>query len=135
MPSIEGAIRAMLIKGSTLSTGTNGVPDSRVTHGYRLQDSALPAVTYSVDSTVSASLAEDIYQSTVTINAIASTSSGAIGTRALVISCLKSGTYDTSIKIDAIIVTDETVQPETVGIGDEQEPSVASVTANVYWRP
>lgn len=135
MASIEGAIRAMLIKDSTLSTGTNGVPDSRVTHGYRLQDSALPAVTYSVDSTVSASLADDIYQSTVTINAIAATSSGAIGTRALVISSLKPGTYDTSIDIDAIIVTDETVQPETVGIGDEQEPSVASVTANVYWRP
>lgn len=135
MPSIEGAIRAMLIKDSTLSTGTNGVPDSRVTHGYRLQDSDLPAVTYSVDSTVSASLGEDIYQSTVTINAIATTSSGAIGTRALVISCLTAGTYDTSIKIDAIIVTDETVQPETVGIGDEQEPSVASVTATMYWRP
>lgn len=134
MASIEGAIRAMLINGSTLSTGTNGVPDSRVTHGYRLQDSALPAVTYSVDSTVSASLAEDIYQSTVSINAIAATSSGAIGTRALVIGCLKTGTYDT-INIDAIIVTDETVQPETVGIGDEQEPSVASVTATMYWRP
>lgn len=135
MASIEGAIRAMLINGSTLATGAYGVPDSRVTHGYRLQDSDLPAVTYSVDSTVSASLGEDIYQSTVTINAIASTSSGAIGTRALVINCLKSGTYDTSIKIDAIIVTDETVQPETVGIGDEQEPSVASVTATMYWRP
>ena len=134
MPSIEGAIRAMLINGTTLSTNPNGVPDARVTHGYRLQDSALPAVTYSVDSTVNASLGADIYESTFTVNAVAETSLGAVGTRDKVISTFKTGIFD-SINLDAFVVTNETVQPEVVGIGDEQEPSVASVTATVYWRP
>lgn len=135
MPSIESAIRAMLIKDTTLSSSPNGVPDERVTHGYRLQDSALPAVTYSVDSTVSASLGADIYESTFTVNAVAETSLGAVGTRDKVKATFVAGTYDTSIKLDAFVVTNETVQPEVVGIGDEQEPSVASVTATVYWRP
>lgn len=134
MPSIEGAIRAMLINGTTLSAGANGVPDARVTHGYRLQDSELPAVTYSVDSTVATNVAADQFQSEITVNGIAATSISAVGVMQNIESALKTGTYDTSIKIDAIIVTNETVQPETIGFGDEQEPSVAAVTATVHWR-
>jgi hypothetical protein len=135
MASIEGAIRAMLINGSTLATGAYGVPDSRVTHGYRLQDSALPAVTYSVDSSADGDISGAIRLSVVTFNCIAETSASALNVREKLISALDPGLYDTSINIDCMIVTDQTLQPETVGIGDEQEPSVATVTANVYWRP
>ena len=44
--SIEQAVRTMLTAGSTISL----VPDARVTHGYRLQDPALPAITFEVRS-------------------------------------------------------------------------------------
>lgn len=135
MPSIEAAIRAMLINGTELSAGADGVPDARVTHGYRLQDSALPAVTYSVDSSTDGDISGQIRLAVVTFNCIAATSASALNVRANLIDALDPGTYDTSINVDSIIVTDQTLQPETVGIGDEQEPSVATVTANVYWRP
>ena len=126
MPSIEAAIRAMLINGTELSASPDSVPDTRVTHGYRLQDSALPAVTYSVDSSTDGDISGNIRLSVVTFNCIAETSASALNVREKLIS---------AINIDCMIVTDQTLQPETVGIGDEQEPSVATVTANVYWRP
>lgn len=135
MPSIEAAIRAMLIDGTELSVSPDSVPNTRVTHGYRLQDSALPAVTYSVDSSTDGDISGAIRLAVVTFNCIAETSASALNVREKLISALDPGKYDTSINIDCMIVTDQTLQPETVGIGDEQEPSVATVTANVYWRP
>ena len=45
--SLESAARAMLTAGSTI----NLVPDARITHGYRLQDTALPAITFELQQT------------------------------------------------------------------------------------
>lgn len=46
MATIEEAIRAMLTNGTELSGA--GVPSSRVTHGYRLQEPATATVTATV---------------------------------------------------------------------------------------
>lgn len=134
MATIQQAVRTMLTTGTTLSSGSPSVPDSRVTHGYRLQESALPAVTYSVDSRGDASTSGGIQESTITVTSIANTSEDALAIAAKVRSALASGTYDT-IPIDAVIVTNETLQPETIGLSDEQEPAQAVTTATIYWRP
>lgn len=133
MATIQQAVRTMLTTGTTLSTGSPSVPDSRVTHGYRLQESALPAVTYSVDSRGDASTSGGIQESTITVTSIANTSEDALAIAAKVRTALASGTYDT-IAIDAVIVTNETLQPETIGLSDEQEPAQAVTTATIYWR-
>jgi hypothetical protein len=131
MASIEKSVRLMLINGTTLSAA--GVADASVTHGYRLQDSALPAVTYTVDTREDASVAGDIQMSTISVTSIAATSEDAVAIAAAVRAALVSGTYDT-INIDAVIVTADGLQPEVVGFSDEQEPSQAVTQATIYWR-
>ena len=70
MASIESAIRAMLIR-STLLSSTSPIdgPDARVTHGYRLQSSELPAVTFEVATTVPATIGV-VRESELTITCI-----------------------------------------------------------------
>lgn len=131
MATIEEAVRTMLTTGTVLSTA--GVPDARVTHGYRLQETALPSVTYSVESKSYADNAGPFYTATLTVNSIAVTSADALDIADAVKSTLVAGTYST-IKIDAVMVTDEALEPETIGIGDEQEPATARTTATIIWR-
>ena len=45
--SLESSVRDMLVAGATISL----VPDARITLGFRLQDSVLPAITYEVRET------------------------------------------------------------------------------------
>ena len=45
--SLESSVRDMLVAGTTISL----VPDARITLGFRLQDSVLPAITYEVRET------------------------------------------------------------------------------------
>ena len=133
MPSFEQATRTMLIAGTTLSNNPVPVPDSRVTHGYRLQTTILPAVTYSVDSRQDAELGNEIQVAQITVNSIAATSADALELSDKVRKALVSGTYDTLV-FCAVIVTDEMLEPETVGLGDEQEPATAVTKATIYWR-
>ena len=133
MASFEQATRTMLIAGTTLSNNPVPVPDSRVTHGYRLQTTILPAVTYSVDSRQDAELGDQIKVAQITVNSIAATSSDALSLSEKVRTALAAGTYDTLI-FCAVIVTDEMLEPETVGLGDEQEPATAVTKATIYWR-
>ena len=132
MATIEQAIRTMLINGTTLSAGTPGVPDARVTHGYRLQDSPLPAVTYSVDTREDASVSGGIQQSQITVTAIADTSEDALAIAEKVRTALAAGTYS-SIVIQVVIITNQFLQPEVFGISDEQEPAQAVTNATIYW--
>lgn len=130
--TIEQAVRSMLTAGSTLSNSPVPVPDARVTHGYRLQETILPAVTYSVDSKDDATLSGDIKQSQITVTGIAVTSKDALTLSEKIGNALLSGTYDT-VEIHAIIVTNQSLQQETIGISDEQEPAQAVTTATIYW--
>lgn len=133
MPTFEQAVRTMLTAGTTLSANPSPVPDSRVTHGYRLQTSALPAVTYSVDSKQEAELGSEIMSAQVTVNSIANTSAEALAVAEKVRAALVTGTYDTLV-FGAVIITNEMLEPETVGLGDEQEPATAQTVATIYWR-
>ena len=130
MARIEQVIRTMLIEGTQLSTA--GVPDARVTQGYRLQDSALPAVTYSVDQTESASVNASVNMSTITVRTIATTSYSAVTISDTVKSKLVEGEFD-GVYVGSVAITGQSIEPETVGVGDEQEPAVATVTAQIHW--
>jgi len=134
MATIEQAIRTMLTNGTTLSSGSPSVPDARVTHGYRLQDSALPAVTYSVDTREDGTVAGELQVSQISVNSIAETSEDALAIAAKVRTALVAGKFS-GVDIDAVIVTADGLQPEVVGISDEQEPSQAVTQATIYWRP
>jgi tRNA A37 threonylcarbamoyladenosine dehydratase len=105
-----------------------------VTHGYRLQDSILPAVTYTVDTREDASVGGETQISQVTVTSIAETSEDALAVAAKVRTALVRGTYN-SIEFDAVMVTADGLQPEVVGLSDEQEPSQAVTQATIYWRP
>ena len=129
MATIEQAIRTMLTKGTVLSAA--GVPDARVTHGYRLQDSALPAVTFSVSSKEPAALA-GASSGTLTISCIATTSASALAIAEALRSAVVPGTYD-SLVVAAAFIVSEQLEPEVVGLGDEQEPAIATTTASIFW--
>lgn len=129
MATIEQAIRTMLTKGTVLSAA--GVPDDRVTHGYRLQDSALPAVTFSVSSKEPAALA-GASSGTLTINCIATTSASALAIAEAARSVIVPDSYDAVVVAAAFIVSEQ-LEPEVVGLGDEQEPAIATTTASIFW--
>jgi hypothetical protein len=135
MASIESAIRAMLIRSTLLSASSPvDVPDARVTHGYRLQSSILPAVTFEVASTALATIGA-MRESELTVTCICDTT---VDASALVdyieASVLDTGTYDT-IDIHALVVRSKTVAAPTAGLGDEQEPATATLTVTVHWEP
>lgn len=129
MATIEQAVRTMLIKGTVLSVA--GVPDARVTHGYRLQDSSLPAVTYSIANKEPAAIA-GVNTGTLTINCIAVTSADALAIAEQLRGVLVADTYD-AVAITAAFVVSEQLEPEVVGLSDEQEPAIATTTVNLYW--
>jgi len=131
MAIIEEAIRTMLTTGSTLSSA--GVPDERVTHGYRLQESALPAVTFEVQAVMTAELS-DTYSATAVFTVVAETTIDAGTLVSTVKSRLVAGTFNT-IDIHAVIVNDETLNPPAIGMGDEQEPAMATINTTIYWSP
>lgn len=133
MASFEQAVRTMLTAGTTLSANPVPVPDARVTHGYRLQTTALPAVTYSVDSRQDAECGTGLKTAQVTVNSIAATSADALSLSEKVRAAMVNGTYD-ALVFGCVIVTDEMLEPETVGLGDEQEPATAITKATIYWR-
>ena len=132
MATIEQAVRSMLTAGTTLSSAPVPVSDASVTHGYRLQDSALPAVTFTVDTREDATVVGDVQMSTISVTSIAATSEDALAIAKKVRSALVIGVYST-ISIDAVIVTADGLQPEVVGMSDEQEPSQAVTQATIYW--
>lgn len=134
MATIEEAVRAMLIDGTELSANGVDVPDSRVTHGYRLQSTALPAVKYEVSNQANSDVARGIMQGELAVTGIAETSIDAATIGDAIDTALDTGTFS-GIVIDAIVITSKTLAPPTVGLGDEQEPATVTVNATIYWRP
>ena len=128
MATIETAIRAMLV--SQMANGA--VADARITHGYRLQNSVLPAVTFVVDSTTCVTVDCVLNQSTVTVTGVAVTTLAANNLAADIISGFVANTYDT-IKIYAPVRTATTLDAPEVGDGDEQTPATITLTFDLYW--
>ncbi|MEY4093908.1 MAG: hypothetical protein RLZZ53_1107, partial [Acidobacteriota bacterium] len=101
MATIEQAVRTMLINGTTLSVVPVPVPDAQVTHGYRLQDSPLPAVTYTVETREDATVNGEIQVSNISVTSIADTSEDALAIAAKVRTALVAGKFS-GVDIDAV---------------------------------
>lgn len=132
MASIETAIRAMLLNGTTLATA--GIPDARVFHGYRLQDTVLPACTYEVQQTERLTIgASPLRQATVAVTITASTTSSALGFLSSLRTLSAAGTWDT-IDVQAIDEGGHVVEPATPGEGDEAEPAQLTYTFTATYK-
>ena len=129
MASIESAVRAMLTKGTTLSAA--GVADAQVTHGYRLQSTDLPAVTFEISSTAPATTDATLNMSELEVRVIAETTLEASNIATTVESLIGADTYDTLNLVP--IRTSRVINAPTVGLGDEQEPAEATVSATILW--
>lgn len=128
--SIEQAVRTMLTAGSTISL----VADARVTHGYRLQDSALPAITFEVRSIEVASCgASPTRVADVEVRCIAELGTDALAIAAQVRTASVAGTYS-SIVFDAVLYQNHLLEAAQPGEGDEATPSEAVCTMTIYYR-
>jgi hypothetical protein len=128
---IEEAVRAML--SASVAVGT--LVDTRISHGYRLQNTILPAITYEVVSAVQQSLSggTELWLASVEINVIASSTKEALDVLpALRIACVK-GTYGTAV-FEAVIWNGHTTSAAVVGEGDEQEPAEVTASIDIYYR-
>ena len=127
--SLESAARAMLTDGITI----NLVPDARITHGYRLQDTALPAVTFELQQTeVMCIGGSPLRGAQLEVLAIAETTIDALAIGAQVRAACVAGTFD-SIAFEAVHEIGFSVQPAVVGDGDEAEPAVYSLTFQIVY--
>jgi len=128
--SIEQAVRTMLTTGSTISL----VADARVTHGYRLQDSALPAITYEVRSVETATCgASPTRVADVEVRCISELATEALAIAAQVRAASVAGTYST-IVFDAVLYQNHVLEAALPGEGDEATPSEAVCTMTIYYR-
>jgi hypothetical protein len=136
--SLEAAIRSMLVTGTTLSAPPNGVPDERVTHGFRLQSTDLPAVTFEVQSVEPASISGVGSTSSghrlaqVEVRSIAPTMAVALEVAAKVRSRSVSGTF-AGINLRAVLYQGHRVEPSDAGEGDEAQPAEAVSELTIYY--
>jgi hypothetical protein len=132
MASIETAIRAMLVNGTTLSAA--GIPDDRVFHGYRLQDTSIPACTFEVQQTQAVSIGSSpLRQADVAVTIIASTTTAALGFLSALRTLCVAGTFDT-IDVQAAVENGHAVEPGSVGEGDEAEPAQLTYTFTATYK-
>jgi hypothetical protein len=128
--SIEQAVRTMLTAGSTISL----VADAQVTHGYRLQDSVLPAITYEVRSVEVGSCGSSPTRiADVEVRCIAELATDALAIAKQVRTASVAGTYST-ITFDAVLYQNHVLEPAQPGEGDEAAPSEAVCTMTIYYR-
>jgi hypothetical protein len=128
--SIEQAVRSMLTAGSTI----NLVADAQVTHGYRLQDSVLPAITYEVRSVEVGSCGSSPTRiADVEVRCIAELATDALAIAKQVRTASVAGTYST-ITFDAVLYQNHVLEPAQPGEGDEAAPSEAVCTMTIYYR-
>lgn len=129
MPSIEESVRTMLTSSTALS---GGIPDARITFGYRLQSSVLPAVTFSLQDAVPASL-DGERSVDIEVSYIAATALEAAEAEPDVRAAIRSGTFSTN-RINAAVFTGSRVDEPITADGDEQQPAVLVCTATLYYE-
>lgn len=129
MATIETAVRTML----TSATELNGITDARITHGYRLQDAALPAITFEVQQDATQTIgASPLLMVSVEIRVIATTTGGALDELANVKAAVRTGTFD-GIVFSAVLWNGHTID-ESVGTdGDEADPVELVCNADIYY--
>lgn len=127
--SLESSVRDMLVAGSTISL----VPDARVTLGFRLQDSVLPAITYEVRETQLETIGGTPQRSaTVEIRAIDDTPLSVIAIAAQIRTACVSGTYG-GFEFSAVIDQGHALDAPAVGEGDEMQPAESVTTILIYY--
>ncbi len=137
--SIEAAVRAMLVSGTTLSGTAVPVPDERVTHGFRLQSTVLPAVTFEVQSVEPGSLnsvgpnSSGTRIAQVEVRCIATEAADALVIADAVRQRSSAGTYS-GYSLDAILYQGHRVEAGETGEGDETQPAEAVCTLTIYYR-
>ena len=110
------------------------MPDARNPHGYRLQDSALPAVTFEVRGVEVVSCgASPIRTADVEVRCIADLGADALAVAAQVRTASVPGTYS-SIVFDAVLYQGHVLEAAAAGEGDEAAPSEAVCTMTIYYR-
>jgi len=132
MPSIETCVRAMITAGTSLSTA--GIPDARVMHGFRLQDTILPAVTFEVAQDEYMSIGSaPLRMASVELRVIASTTTAALSFESTIRNLIVTGTFDT-IVVSAVDFVGRYVEPPVVADGDETEPAQLVCNFTVYYK-
>jgi hypothetical protein len=137
--SLEEAVRAMLVNSTTLSASPNGVPDARVTHGFRLQQTELPAVTFEVTGVEPGSIpsvgtsSSGTRMATVEVRSIAVEAVDAIAIAAKVRSTCTPGSYG-GLNLDAILYQGHRLEAQPSGEGDEAQPAEAVSEITIYYR-
>ena len=131
MATIEEAIRTMLTTGTTLSAA--GVADAAVTHGFRLQSSSLPAVTFEAQQPETLTISDDLKRVSVEIRAIATTTKAANDLAAPIKTVCVDGTYD-SIVFAAVQWLNSSIEPAVVAEGDEQQPAQCSCFIEIIYE-
>lgn len=129
MATIETAVREML----TSSTALTGISDSRITHGYRLQDSVLPAITFELQQDESQTIgASPLLMVAAEIRVIATTTQGALGELANLKLAVRTGTFD-GITVQAVQWNGHAID-ESIGTdGDEADPVELVCNADIYY--
>jgi hypothetical protein len=128
MPVIQEAIRQMLVNNA------GGLPSGRISYGYRPQNDALPAVTYTLSGDNAETVgATPLRQVELRVNGVAETALAAAELVPLIRAACQIGTYDGKA-IHAVVFTGEELSDPVTGISDEQEPSIATVSATVYYQ-
>ena len=131
MATIESAVRAMLLTGSTLANA--GIPDARVAHGYRLQDSVLPACTFEVEPEERMTIgANPLLRTRVEIRVVADRTNDALEFRDELQTLCVAGTYDTYV-FQAVEWQGHTIDPANTADGDENQPAELACSIEIHY--
>jgi hypothetical protein len=125
--SIEAALREMLNGSAAL----NVYP---ITHGYRLQNSGLPAITFEITNNERSAVSGH-WLASAQIKVVALETGTALTIAADVpAACVPASYLFGSYTFDAVIFRGRTADAASVGEGDEQEPAEVNCEVDIYYR-
>lgn len=128
--SLESAAREMLTSSSAITL----VTDPKITHGFRLQETTLPAITFELQETQLRTLGTNPLRSAVMqISCVADSTLDAIAIGNQVRSAARSGTFD-AIQFHAVVEQGFAVEPPTVADGDEAQPATYTLTFTLTYQ-
>ena len=116
----------------TTNISNVSIPDANITHGYRLQDSALPALTFTVSNSGIASAYGSLMESALAINIIGTNTLSVLDLEPVVRAALYGGSYGRVIH--AVTSIESTLSDPVIGSGDEQEPASLTINATLHWE-
>lgn len=128
MASIEESIRTML----TSATQLNGIPNERITFGYRLYNTALPAVTFSLQQAEFATLGGEHRVAEVEFAYVCDTALQAAEAEPDMRAAIRNGTFDSNVLV--CVWKGSRVEEPVTGDGDEQQPAQLICTATIYFE-